>query len=116
MLLAIDIGNTNATVGLFRENDLKGFLRIISHPVRGADYYGRRIESLLKKQDVAVSEIDGIVIGSVVPRLTEPFKQMARTIFHIEPLLINCNLNLGCRLLVDRPAIVTGKQIVRAHV
>lgn len=114
MLLAIDIGNTNATVGLFRENDLKGCLRINSHPVRGADYYGRRIESLLKKQGIAINVIDGIVIGSVVPRLTEPFKQMAQTFFHIEPLLINCNLNLGCCLLVDNPAEVGADRICNA--
>ncbi|HPC35033.1 MAG TPA: type III pantothenate kinase [Candidatus Marinimicrobia bacterium] len=114
MLLAIDIGNTNVTIGLFLENNLKGFLRINSHPVRAADFYNRRIESFLAQQNIVIDKIDGIVIGSVVPRLIEPFKQMAHTFFHLEPLFVNCNLNLGRRLLVDNPAEVGADRICNA--
>jgi len=114
MLLAIDIGNTNVTCGLFKGNILLTDLRINSRPIRPADFYSHKIESWLKGPSLTSAAVDGVVIGSVVPSLTEPFQQMAKNFYGCEAMIVTSNLHLGRRFLVDNPAEVGADRICNA--
>lgn len=114
MLLAIDIGNTNVTIGAFEGNIIQTVLRINSRPTRLVDRYGQIIKSWLDKNRFDSAAVSGVVIGSVVPRLTEPFSIVARTFFKCEALIVSCNLDLGRRILVDNPAEVGADRLCNA--
>ncbi|MFH1214100.1 MAG: type III pantothenate kinase [Candidatus Neomarinimicrobiota bacterium] len=114
MLLAVDIGNTNVTVGLYDGKELRAVQRVNSHPVRTADYYGHKTELFLKNNRLDRSNIDGIVIASVVPQLTGPYVHMARTFCNLEPLIVTCELKLGLLVLVDNPAEVGADRLCNA--
>jgi len=114
MLLVADIGNTNITLGLFDGECLLGEYRINSHPIRTANYYGQKVGPFLRKSEIESKDITGIVIGSVVPKLTEPFVQMARNVFFCEPLIVTCDITLGLKLMVDNPSEVGADRICNA--
>ncbi len=105
-LLAVDVGNTNITLGLFEEHNQLGEYRIESHPPRTPAYYTRQVEKFRKNLGLSDIPFNGVAIGSVVPKLTEPLARMAQMGLGYEPLMVDCELNLGLKLLVDNPTEV----------
>ena len=67
MLLAIDVGNTNITLGLYEGKSLKGHFRLTTKIPRTSDEYGTMISDLIERQGMKVSGITGVIIASVVP-------------------------------------------------
>jgi len=114
MLLVADIGNTNITLGLFDKNRLLAEYRIDSHPLRTATFYMRQIGWLLQKFKIGKEAVTGVVIGSVIPKLTDPFVQTAQSMFKCDPVVVTCELKLGLKLLVDNPAEVGADRLCNA--
>jgi type III pantothenate kinase len=73
MLLAVDIGNTNIALGLFHEDKCIQFWRLASDPRRTSDEYAMLVHHLLGLNGVSTAQVSGIVLGSVVPVLSEVF-------------------------------------------
>ena len=71
MLLIIDLGNTNLTLGLFHENDLVAHWRLATDAVRMPDEYGLQLLGLLQHYGYQPAQLDGVILSSVVPPLTE---------------------------------------------
>ena len=67
MLLALDIGNTNITVGVFLGEDLKATWRIATDPARMPDEYGLMLNQLLSLKGVTPDQIEAVALCSVVP-------------------------------------------------
>ncbi|MBI4312895.1 MAG: type III pantothenate kinase [Chloroflexi bacterium] len=114
MLLAIDIGNTNITLGVFHEETLKATWRLATDTRRMPDEYGLMLLSLLPMRGVDVAEVKAVSICSVVPPLTQVFAELCETFFHIKPLVIGAGVRTGIKVLYDNPRDVGADRIVDA--
>ena len=107
MILAIDIGNTNIVVGLYRGRELAGHWRIDSNSDRTVDDYGHLVLYMLERAGAA-GQVRGVIIGSVVPILTYVFEKLSRRYFDIAPLVLDGNADLGISYEVDSPPVQIG--------
>lgn len=114
MLLTIDIGNTNVTVGVFQGETLKATWRLATVPGRMPDEYGMSLLNLLPVRGVAVSDITAIAVCSVVPPLTQVFSELSESFFGIKPLVVGAGVRTGIKVLYDSPRDVGADRIVDA--
>ena len=92
MLLALDVGNTSITVGMFRGKKLLLKGRIPTHGPRGAAGYARSLRALLRCSRVSPGTIEGVVLSSVVPRATAMLKQALRAVVPVRPVIVGENV------------------------
>jgi len=114
MLLVIDAGNTNVTVGVFRGQELIAQARLSTDSHKSSDECGVEILALFERSGIDVRSIDGIAIASVVPPLDQPLRQMAKTYFELMPLFIDHKSDTGLKILYDPPSAVGADRIVDA--
>ena len=114
MLLAIDIGNTNITMGVFRSNELVATWRMATDSHRLPDEYGILIRSLLPLKGVSSQDIDSMAMCSVVPPLTTVFEELGETHFNVAPLVVGTGTRTGVRILYDNPRDVGADRVVDA--
>ena len=81
MLLAIDIGNTNVTVGVFDGNDLRTTFRLSTDTRKLPDEYAIAVNQLLPLKGLSLGDIDAVAMCSVVPPLTPSFIHLADEYF-----------------------------------
>ena len=112
MILAIDIGNTNITTGVFHKDELLKSWRLETRRGATADEYGFMIDTLLKRGGIASDKIGGIVISSVVPPLDETFEELSLHYFDLKPVFIKPGIKTGMPILYDNPADVGADRIV----
>lgn len=107
MLLAIDIGNTNLTLGLFDENkDLFAHWRLATDAKKMPDEYGLQLLGLLSNCGVSKEHLTGVVLGSVVPPVTGRIAQASQQYLHQEALIVTNEMCSGINILYDPPAAV----------
>jgi type III pantothenate kinase len=87
MLLAIDAGNTNVVFALVDRGEIKARWRIATDPRRTADQYAVWLYQLLELEGFPKDTVDGVVIGTVVPRALHNLEVLASKYFHSEPLV-----------------------------
>jgi len=114
MLLTLDLGNTNLTLGLFQKEKLIAHWRLATDHQRMPDEYGLQFHSLLQTSNCHDSQLDGIIISSVVPPLTEHIQQACVHYLHQEPLLVTSDLKLNIQILYDDPSAVGADRIADA--
>lgn len=114
MLLAIDLGNTNVTLGVFSDGVLLGTFRIESRRERTADEYAVLLRHLLAMGDALPDAIQHAVIASVVPALTHVLADAVQRAFGCGALIVGSELPLGITLSVDRPHELGADRIVNA--
>ena len=114
MLLAIDIGNTNITLGVFDSAELKASWRLSSNSLRQKDEYSLQIRDLLPLKGVSVAEVTEIAICSVVPPLTTVFEDVAYDLFNTDPLIVEAGTKTGIRIMYDRAHDVGADRVVDA--
>ncbi len=114
MLLAIDIGNTNVTVGVFDGDDLKATFRLSTDTRKMPDEYALAVSQLLPLRGLSLGDIDAVAICSVVPPLTPSFTQLARTYFGVRPLEVGSGTRTGISVRYDSPRDVGADRIVDA--
>ncbi len=114
MLLAIDIGNTNVTIGVYEEDQLRGTWRIATDTARLADEYAAVIMSLLQMKGIAREQIHYAVFASVVPSLSSVFEEVCRRHFDVAPLRVGAGVRTGLRILYEDPREVGADRIVDA--
>ena len=95
MLLAIDIGNTHTVLGGFLRGKLASEVRLTSNRERTEDELWYALRSFLDDLKAAPKQIEGVVIASVVPVLTEAYTKMTAKHLHAEPLIVSSKLDLG---------------------
>jgi type III pantothenate kinase len=88
MLLAFDIGNSDITVGLWKDNEWKYVWRISSRPDLPELFYGIKIRDYFFESRTEVTDVRTIVLSSVVPAMTEKIKSVSRTLFEKEPIVL----------------------------
>ncbi len=114
MLLAIDIGNTNAVVGMYDGANLRQQVRLASRANMTADEAGFFITSVLERMKVANEAIDRVVIGSVVPALTSTFETTSKRFFGCTPLVVSAAINLPIKIDIEQPGQVGADRIANA--
>ena len=112
MLLAIDVGNTNIVIGVFRGDVLLTNWRLATLRERTADELGLLVCSLCDHHRVPRDRITGIVMASVVPPLTGTVIAMAQQYFGHAPLVIQVGVNTTMPVLYDNPADVGADRVV----
>ena len=110
MLLAIDIGNTNVTIGLFDAQKLQKTWRVSTDSSRTSDEYGLQISNMLGSNKI----INEVSICSVVPPLTPTFEVLCRRYFKVNPLTIGAGSKTGIKVMYDSPRDVGTDRIVDA--
>ncbi|HXF40703.1 MAG TPA: type III pantothenate kinase [Blastocatellia bacterium] len=113
MLLVLDVGNTNTTLGVYDGPALTHSWRLTSERQRTVDEYGIMCRTLLELAGLDVSAIDAIAISSVVPPLDFTLFKMAQVYFHLEPLFVRAT-NAGIPVLYDDPNEVGADRIVNS--
>ncbi len=112
MLLALDIGNTNIVVGVFRGDQLLHSWRLSTQRQRTADEMAMWVLQLFHHGGLVPRDIDAVVAASVVPTLTRPTIDMARRYFEHEPLVVDGTVDTGMPNLYGAPAEVGADRIV----
>jgi len=102
MLLAIDIGNSNIAFGIYSDR-WKRHWRLNTVADKTADEYEVLFRSLLNSVQQDPAEISQVVVSSVVPPLTSTFVSMIRSVFSVEPLIVNGQTNTGIKVSIDNP-------------
>jgi type III pantothenate kinase len=113
MLLVLDVGNTNTTLGVYEGAQLKNSWRLTSERQRTVDEYGVMCRTLLLLAGLESSQITDVAISSVVPPLDFTLHKMAQVYFGIEPLFVNSK-NCGMPVLYDPPTEVGADRVVNA--
>jgi len=118
MLLALDVGNTNIVLGLYRmsangiEAEMVANWRVTTPPSQTADEFGLLLKSLFALRGLEITSVDGIAIASVVPPLDSALRQMCDLYFHVKPLFIEPGVKTGLPVLTDNPSEVGADRIV----
>jgi type III pantothenate kinase len=114
MELMIDIGNTHTVVGLFKNSKLYQDWRMTSKMVRTEDERWIVLEAFFKKASIAVNDIKGVCISSVVPDQNIDYIRMIRRYLSLEPVFINHKLQLGMNVEILEPALLGADRICNA--
>lgn len=113
MLLAIDVGNTNVTIGVFDGERLAHNWRLAALRERTADELGIFVTRLFEQTGVHITHLRGIVVASVVPPLTRPMEEMCERYFHQQALIVDAT-NAGIPVRYTPAADVGADRIVNA--
>ncbi len=114
MLLAIDIGNTEITLGVFEGEELRATWHLATRIHRVADEYAALMMNLLQHQNMKLQDIKEIAICCVVPPLLAAFVDMCRRYFSVTPLVVGAGVKTGVRIRMDNPREVGADRIVNA--
>ena len=111
MILALDVGNTETVIGLFKAGDLLEHWRVASRPERSIDEFGLLFRGLLRESGFSTELVRVAVIGSVVPPLTAVFSETCERHLGTKVAIIDSTTPLPIRLGVDEPRSVGADRI-----
>jgi type III pantothenate kinase len=114
VLLAVDIGNTNITIGVFNGSKLKATWRVATGVHRMPDEYASLMLHLFEHEGIAVSQITDAILCSVVPPVAGVFEEMCRRYLKVTPVLVEAGIKTGVRISMDNPREVGADRIVNA--
>ncbi len=114
MLLTIDIGNTNLTIGLYEGETLGSHWRLATDHNRMPDEYGLQLLGLLEHAGCAPDLLTGICLASVVPPLTGRVVQACREYLKQEPLVVDTGVKTGIRIQYEDPRQVGADRVADA--
>ena len=114
MLLTIDIGNTNLTLGLYNGEERGPNWRLATDHARMPDEYGLQFLGLLERAKCGEDCLTGIVVASVVPQLTARVVQACQEYLKIEPLVVDTGVKTGIRILYEDPKAVGADRVADA--
>ena len=112
MLLALDVGNTNITIGAFRGDQLTGRWRLRTIREQTVDEWGVLLRNLFSLSGLELESAGGIIISSVVPVINPILAEMVRKYFQREAVFVTAETDLGIRVLYDNPREVGADRVV----
>lgn len=114
MMLAVDIGNTNIVLGVYRGRELLHHFRLSTARQSTVDEYGVLIHNLFTMSNISVNQVEGVIISSVVPPLVQVIVEMCVKYIGKEPLLVGPGIKTGLNLRYENPREVGADRIVNA--
>jgi type III pantothenate kinase len=112
MLLALDAGNTNITVGIFENGTLRDHRRLRTVREQTSDEWGILLLNLLRYAGIEATGIDGIIISSVVPPLNAALAEMAARYFHTAAMFVTAQTDTGLTIRYENPSEVGADRLV----
>jgi type III pantothenate kinase len=112
MLLAIDVSNSNIKFGLYDHTIMKNHWVVSTARQRTTDEYAMVLSDLMRHVHHQFTDIDDIILSSVVPPLTPVFQELARSYCGKEAIVVDHTLDLGIKLLIDNPWELGSDRIV----
>lgn len=115
MLLAIDIGNTETTVGMFEGDHLAHTWRLATQPERTSDELALILNSFLAFKKMRFDpDVTGLAVSSVVPRATQAMRELAEHYFDFDPVIVEPGVKTGMPIRIDNPKEVGADRICNA--
>jgi type III pantothenate kinase len=121
MLLALDVGNTNTVLGLYRIDGtepapgspatgpgggggaLAAHWRVTTHRSRTVDEYGVLFVNLFDMHGLATTQVTHIIVASVVPPVDSTLRRVCEKYFNVEPMFVEPGIKTGMPMLIDNP-------------
>jgi len=103
VLLALDVGNTHTTIGVFREKEILRRWRLSTTRERTVDELGILLRNLCQWSQISPDDIGGVIVGSVVPPIDGALKAAIATYLHAEALFVAPGIRSGMPLKVETP-------------
>lgn len=104
MILAVDIGNTNITIGLYNDDALIFVSRLGSDKSKMPDQYASELSGIFRLYSIKSENFGGAIIGSVVPELTSVIKSAVMVVTGRTPLVLGPGVKTGLNIVTDNPA------------
>jgi len=104
MLLAIDVGNTHTVLGIFNNEALLDEWRMASRPALAENDLWIHVRTFSIGVGLTPKDISGVVISSVVPKLTKTFRNVAKKHLKKEPVVVSGDMDAGIKVLYDDPS------------
>lgn len=114
MFLVVDVGNTNIVLGIYRGKELLHHFRISTNRQATVDEYGVLINNLFNMAGIRGSEMEGVIISSVVPPLMHVLEELCEKYLHHKPLIVGPGIKTGLNLRYENPREVGADRIVNA--
>ena len=114
MLLAIDAGNSNILLGIFKEDTLLYNWRLLTEVEKTCDEYGILFHNMYRSANLPSGETEAIIISCVIPPLVRTFEELCRKYFNITPLIVGPGVKTGIPIHYDNPREVGADRIVNA--
>lgn len=114
LIFVLDVGNTNTVLGVYDGEKLKFHWRIETSRHKTEDEFGMLIKDLFQHVDLSLSEINGIIISSVVPPIMFSLERMCHKYFHVKPLIVGPGMKTGLNIKYENPREVGADRIVNA--
>ena len=108
MLLTIDIGNTNITLGLHRETEIVHAWRLATDHERMPDEYGLQFLGLLEHAHCTREDLGAAALASVVPPLTGRVLEACRNYLNLDPLVVDAGVKTGLKIRYEDPKFALG--------
>ena len=112
MLLALDAGNSNITIGAFEGRKLVCQWRLRTVHEQTADEWGILLRNLFAPVGLDIAEVSGIIISSVVPPIDSTLAFMTRRYFHTEAMFVGPHTEIGLKICYDNPNEVGADRLV----
>lgn len=114
MILVIDVGNTNMTIGVYKERELQATFRMMTKTPRTSDEYGVMISQLLGSKGIAMADIEGSIIASVVPDVMHSLVGGVVKYLGTNPLIVGPGVKTGITTTTENPRAIGADRIVDA--
>ena len=112
MLLTVDVGNTNITLGLFKEDKVFATFRMNTQMVKTSDEYGSTIAELIARKNININEIEDVIISSVVPKVMYSLNNGIIKNFGIKPIIVGPGTKTGIRVKRTDPRELGSDRLV----
>lgn len=112
MLLTIDVGNTNIKLGIYDGDELHRIIKISTDSHKTADEIAVDLYTLLQVYSVDSYDIDGCIICSVVPRITNRLKAAVKSVTGVDALIVGPGIKTGVNICIDDPATLGADLVV----
>ena len=114
MLLVIDVGNTNITLGVFNKDELFGTFRMKTKQPRTSDEYGITLQELVERHGIESSKINAVILASVVPDVMHSLTSSIIRYLHTKPIIVGPGVKSGIKVATEDPRGIGADRIVDA--
>lgn len=114
MILVIDVGNTNMTLGVYDGEELKATFRMMTKTPRTSDEYGVMLNTLLNTKGISTQMIEGCIVASVVPDVMHSLTGAIVRYVGVKTLTVGPGLKTGIKIITENPRVIGADRIVDA--
>ncbi|MBQ4259247.1 MAG: type III pantothenate kinase [Lachnospiraceae bacterium] len=114
MILVVDVGNTNMTLGVYEGKELMATFRITTKTVRTSDEYGVLITQMLQNKGIVATELEGSIVSSVVPDVMHALVGALVRYTDTKPMQVGPGVKTGIRIITEDPRAIGADRIVDA--